>query len=146
MSYILVRRLANVRSEFGAAKAAIDYLEQNWGRIHTEVNFQDPELSEVRRASVNLEATYIIRLFSTFESVLREVLPPRLANTSDRRSAYELINRPASKWRVSAAVRDKAHSIREFRNAEVHQSGMDNQDVTFIDALAGLNRFLSWLP
>lgn len=111
-----------------------------------ELGSEKPELSEVRRASANLEATYIIRLFSTFESVLREVLPPRSLDTPDRRGAYELINRAASKWRVSAAVRGKAHSIREFRNAEVHQSGMDKQDITFADALAGLNRFLSWLP
>ena len=145
MSYILIRRLANVRSEFGAAKAAIDYLEKNWVRIHAEVG-ENPDLSEVRRASANLEATYLIRLFSTFESVLREVLPPRSLTTPDRRSAYKLINRAASKWRVSAAVRDKAHLIREFRNAEVHQSAMDKQDATFADALAGLNRFLSWLP
>ena len=41
MSYVLIRRLANVRSEFIAAKAAIDYLEKNWSRIHIEVGLQD---------------------------------------------------------------------------------------------------------
>ncbi len=145
MSYILIRRLASVRSEFEAAKAAIDYLEKNWSRIHTEAGFEDSELSEVRHASANLEATYVIRLFSMFESVLREVLPPRTLNSPDKRGAYELINRAASKWRVSAAVKDKAHLVRQFRNAEVHQSEID-KDVTFAEALAGLNRFLSWLP
>ena len=93
-----------------------------------------------------MEATYIVRLFPIFESILREVLPVRSSSSPDRRSVYDLINRAASKWRISTAVRDEAHRIREFRNLTIHQNNAATIPLLFADALAGLNRFLSWLP
>ena len=146
MSYILIQRLTKIRDEFEAARAAIDYLVEHWNRIDRELGSGNLEFFKVRRASANLEATYVIRLFSAFEGALREILPSRSLLVSDRRGAYELINRAASRWRVSATVKDNAHLVREFRNAEVHQSIVTEQDMTFMEALAGLNRFLSWAP
>ena len=146
MSYILIQRLAKIKGEFEAARTAVDYLAEHWSRIRGELSSKDLEFFEVRLVSANLEATYVIRLFSTFESALREALPTRSPFASDRRGAYESINRAASRWRVSVAIKDEAHLVREFRNAEVHQNIVSEQDMTFAVALAGLNRFLSWAP
>ena len=97
MSYILIQRLAKIRGEFEAARVAIDYLAEHWTRIDRELGSGNLDFFKVRQASANLEATYIIRLFSAFESTLREILPLRLPRVPDKRGAYELINRAASK-------------------------------------------------
>lgn len=103
-------------------------------------------MTDVRRAVSNLEATYIVRLFTTFESMLRNFLPRPHPNQPDRRSAYDLINRTASRLRIPAAVRDEVQQVREYRNRAVHEGGTAVTAILLADALAALNRFLSWLP
>jgi len=100
---------------------------------------------DLRKRS-NLEATYIVRLFTTFESMLRDFLPRPHPNQPDRRSAYDLINRAASRLQIPAVTKDEAQQVREYRNRAVHQGGTAVTALLFSDALAALNRFLSWLP
>lgn len=145
MSYLLIQRLGLLREEFDVAKASIDYLEHFWPRLHREPIFEALELDQVRSAGDHLEATYLVRLFSTFEAILREVLPYRSSLVPDQRSAYNLINRAASRWRLAAGVRDEVHRVREARNDAVHQN-QSELALSFAEALAILNRFLSWLP
>ena len=114
--------------------------------MQAEAEFENLKLFQVRQASTNLEATYIIRLFSTFEAVLREVLPQHSLNKVDKRSAYDLINRSASKWRIASSVRDEAHQVREFRNVFVHRNEVALPALSFAEALSRLNRFFAWLP
>lgn len=146
MSHSQIQQLILIKGEYKAAQASVDYTEREWSRLRWEQGFSRIEFPQVRQATANIEATYIVRLFSVFESVLRDVLPVRLSSSPDRRSVYDLINRAASKWRISAAVRDGAHRIREFRNLAVHQNFLEASLLLFADALAGLNHFLAWLP
>lgn len=138
-------KLVLIRGEFEAAQASVDYVEREWSRLHWKQSFDKVEFPQVREATTNSEATYIVRLFSVFESILRDALPVRIPGSLDRRSVYDLINRSASRWRISAAIRDDAHRIREFRNLTVHQNSADDPLVLFTDAIAALNRFLGWL-
>lgn len=146
MSHILTRRLAEVRSEFEVAKVSTEYLQSEWPRLHGQFPFESLELKEVRRIVSNLEATYIVRFFTTFESMLRDFLPCPSPNRPDKRSAYDLINRPASRLHIPAAIRDEAQQVREYRNQAVHQGGAATKVMLFADGMASLNRFLSWLP
>jgi len=146
VSHILIWRLAEVRSEFEVARASVEYLQGEWPRLHDDLYFKDLELKEVKRAVSNLEATYTVRLFTTFESMLRDFLPRPSPSRPDRRSAYDLINRTASRLHIPSLVRDEAHQVREYRNRTVHQGVAATKTVLFMDAMAVLNRFLSWLP
>ena len=146
MSHFQIQQLILIKGEYKAAQASVDYTEQEWSRLRWEQGFSRVEFSQVRQATANIEATYIVRSFSVFESILRDILPVRVSSSPDRRSVYDLINRAASRWRISAAVRDEAHRIREVRNLTVHQNNVGAALLLFADALAGLNRFLAWLP
>ena len=128
------------------AKASTEYLQGEWSRLHDYLYFKDLELKEVRRTVSNLEATYIVRLFTTFESMLRDFLPRPNPNRPDRRSAYDLINRAASRLHIPTAIRDEVQQVREYRNQAVHQGGAATKVLLFVDAMAALNHFLSWLP
>jgi len=146
VSHVLISRLAAVRGEYEVAKASIEYLQSEWPRLHSHPPFDDLRMVEVRRAASNLEATYIVRLFTAFEAMLRDFLPRLHPNQPDRRSAYDLIDRTASRLHIPAVVRDEAHQVRQYRNQAVHAGGMAMTALLFADALAALNRFLSWLP
>lgn len=146
MSYLQVQELARIENEFEAVKASVGYLERLWPGLINERDFRGLKFLQVQAAAANIEITYIVRPFSVFESILRDILPVRISGGPDRRSVYDLINRSASKWRISVAVRDEAHQIREFRNQFVHHNNVNTSPVLFADAVAALNRFLIWLP
>ncbi|MGI4790851.1 MAG: hypothetical protein ACRYFS_18625 [Janthinobacterium lividum] len=112
MSYLHAQQLGVIKSEFEAAKASINYLKRDWFRLQSEPDFSELKLAQVRQAALNLKATYIVRLFSVSEGVLRTVLPFRAFSGPDRRSVYDLINRVASSHHISVAVRDRAHQVR----------------------------------
>ncbi len=146
MSYILIQRLIAVRDEYNVARASVAYLKRLWPQLLTEADFRDLDLLQIKQAFANLEVTYTVRLFSTFEAVLRDSLPRRSVNSPDRRSAYDLINRSASKWRIAGSIKDDAHRVREIRNLFVHRNELVYPVVLFSEALAILSRFLAWLP
>lgn len=146
MSYVLIGRLAAVKREYEVTRASTRYLQAEWPRLHSSPAFDNFGMTEVRLAVDNLEATYIVRLFTAFESMLRDFLPRPHPHQPDRRSAYDLINRAASRLHIPAVVRDEAHQVRGYRNQAVHQGGTAVTALLFADALAALNRFLSWLP
>lgn len=146
MSDVLIRRLDGMRGEFEVAKASTQYLQSEWPRLHSHPAFKALAMTEVRQAVSNLEVTYIVRLFTTFASMLRDFLPRPHPNHPDRRGAYDLIDRTASRLHITTVVKEKAHQFREYRNHAVHEGETAMTAMLFADALATLNRFLSWLP
>ena len=143
MSHILIQQMVRIREELDVAKSTVDYLERLWPSLHDELAFEALQLAQVRMTALNLESTYIVRLFSAFEAVLRNVLPGK---QPDRRSAYNLISKAASKWHIPSSIVTKVDGIREFRNRYVHHAETDSSSITFSEALAALNHFLSRLP
>ena len=123
MSYEHIRRLNSVAEEYQAARMAVEYLEADWLRLHSHPSFTSLSLAQLKRSSAGLETTYLVRLFSVFEAILRDYLPRRFPARPDRRTVYELINKVASVHRISVPVRDGAQTARAF-----------------------LNTFLAWLP
>lgn len=146
MSHVLIRQLTGIRDEFEVARTSLNYLERGWDTLHTNTAFADIQKAQVRRTNANLEITYIARLFSEFEAILRSSRPLHSSTLPDRRSAYHLINQTASRLHIRADIRDQAHRVKEFRNHIVHQGSSAGMEISFSDALAALNRFLSWFP
>ncbi len=95
-------------------------------------------------AQNNLENTYIIRLFTLFEEELKQHLVETKQSVPYK--AVHLVNKVASKEHISNVVRDKAHTVRDYRNDVVHSPSAVAAAIDFTSALAALNTFLSWLP
>jgi hypothetical protein len=77
VSYRHVQRLTSIQTEFAAARAAIALLERAWTELVAAPEMRAVRLPHVRAAVRNLEATYIIRLFSEFEALLYDHLTVR---------------------------------------------------------------------
>jgi len=146
MSRVLIRSLAAIRQEFEASRAALSYAEQQWAQATGDVLLKGISKSQVAAALGKVEQTYLTRLFSEFEGMLRayldtrrEVVPPR---------AYDLINKAAKRQRANVpdGKRDAVHLVREYRNAIVHDQGSRAVAVGFDEALSALNQYLVSLP
>ena len=89
--------------------------------------------SQVNAALNKVEQTYLIRLFSEFEAMLK---------------AYALINKAAKRQRANVPdnKRDAVHLVREYRNVVVHAQGGGTAAVSFRQALSALNQYLVFLP
>lgn len=103
--------------------------------------WQGRKRSEAQHALHRLEATYIIRLFSEFEGILRDHWAlTRKARVPNR--VETLIDRLGSGRRF-AIERSKAHQVQYYRNALVHQDASSVTAITFGDARRALNRFIA---
>lgn len=102
--------------------------------------------SHVTTALGKVEQTYLTRLFSEFEGMLRAYLDKRRETVPPR--AYDLVNRVAKPQRANVPddKRIAVHRVREYRNAIVHDQGSGAVAVSFDQALSALNQYLVSLP
>src|SRR5438067_302796 len=119
MSHWLIQRLGAVSDEFEAARSALGLAVRLWPVVHREEEVSGQRLAAFRRAGDNVEATYVLRLFAEFESILRRQYPhsrprrrTRVPKTSD-----DLINRLAAHYRMPAGDVANVHRIRLFRHS-----------------------------
>ncbi len=150
MSEIYVRRLARVVREFDAACEALDYVQQNWQRQSVFLYVSRSGLPDLARAADNLESVYLLRLFSTFEGLLKEHLAehhPGITVPEDARAVW-LVDRAAQRQTppISAALRNRVHDVRRYRNHLTHPSGVPFPAIAIATALARLSRFADRLP
>lgn len=152
MSDLYVRRLERIREEHQAASGALAYVSVNWHRSNI-FNFSGLEtvgVEEVQRAADDLESTYFIRLFSTFEGILKEHMASKHPNlrVAEDVSAASLIDRVAKlqRPRIADALRERVQDVRRYRNFLVHPGGNLPPFVQFSEALARLTRFADKLP
>jgi hypothetical protein len=121
VSYLHVQRLASVRDEYAVVSAATTYLARVWHELGDAPEVSEVRFSQLRRAIVNLEATYVVRLFSEFEGILYYHLVVRYPGLRVPRTAEALISRVSLRERIPDPLRDAAQSVREYRNAIVHR-------------------------
>jgi hypothetical protein len=145
VSYRHVQRLASVGAEFEVAQVALSHLERSWHELGDLRAREGIGLGHVREAARNLEATYIIRLFSEFEGLLYRHLAATYPRLRVPRTAEALINRVALRERIPDAAREAVQTVREYRNSVVHREAAPVPAQTFQDASAALNRFLRLL-
>ncbi len=146
MSRQLVQNLASVRQEFRAARAALSYAEQQWAQATEDALLKGVSKRHVTAALGKVEQTYLIRLFSEFEGMLRTYLENR--NEPVPGKAFALVNKAAKPQRANVPdnKRIAVHRVREYRYAVVHDQGSGAVAVSFDQALSALNQYLVSLP
>lgn len=97
-------------------------------------------------ASSDLETTYVTRLFSQSESILRQYMRAQHPGRRLPQNVSTLINRIALLHSLPDDVRDGAHQVRIYRNSVVHADGATVAAITFRQSARYLNRFLNSLP
>lgn len=139
-AFTWMSRIKAVEREYGAIRFATD-------RVLLAVN-DDPSIlaGKVRRPDIataagHLEGTYIVRVFSEFETALQHF---RLAfHFRKPRGAEALVNRVRDRGRIPQPVADAVHRVREYRNVLVHERSTPVPSVTIREATSSLCTFLS---
>jgi hypothetical protein len=151
VSDIFGQWLRAVRYEYEAAREAIAYINRNWQKydIYGEIT-EGLTPQHFKNAAQNLEAIFIIRLFATFEGILKEHLAkshPHISVPEDVRAVW-LIDRSANLQNphIVTPLRNRVHDVRRYRNFLVHPGGVIANRIFFQDALASLAKFSDRLP
>jgi hypothetical protein len=133
-------RIKAVEREYGAIRFGID-------RLLLAAN-NDPAILEgqVRRpdiykASERLEGTYIVRVFSEFETALQHFI--RAFHIRKPGSTESLVNRVRDRGHVPQSITDAVHRVRDYRNVLVHERTEPAAPVTLREATSSLCTFLS---
>ncbi len=150
MSDALVRRLSRIRREYDATRDAAAYVLRNWQKQNIFDDIQGTSLEDLRRAAGNLDAVFVIRLFSTFEGILKEHLAqnhPTIRVPEEARSVW-LIDRVAQRQSlpISASLKSRVHEVRRYRNYLTHPSAGHPFETPFAMALFRLSKFVERLP
>ena len=150
MSQQYLRRLNQVKSDFDAADDALSYVSRNWDKNNISQEVSRSKLADFRKAQVGLETMFFIRLFATFEGILKQHLVERhstLTLPEDPKAVW-LIDRVGNlqRPRITLPLRVRVHDVRCYRNYLVHSGRHWMPQIVFIDALTGLGRFVSHLP
>lgn len=135
-------RIKAVEREFAAMRQAADRFRK--------ATMDDPTIlpgnlrhSDVVVASRNLEGTYVIRLFAEFETGARQYWN---ANWDTDPKTVDLVNGLATRCRIPDPQRDNAHSVRDYRNAMLHEREITPGELSISVARSHLCRFFSFLP
>ncbi len=150
MSDHYVRLLRRVRDEHDAVDASLRYVQDQWRRQNLSLAIKQATPEDLQRAIDDLGMTFFIRLFSTFEGMLRQHMEQHHPNVSvkeDARAVW-LIDRVAQLQSpaISAPLRERVHEVRRYRNFLVHPGAGAPPLVDFTDALARLSKFVDYLP
>jgi len=138
------RRIKSVDREYAASRLAIDRLLVD-AADDPNIIKEQLQVREIKTASDELEATYIVRLFSEFETSLRAYWRS-VRHTRPPRQARNLVDGVAVRARVPYEFVANAHSVREYRNLIVHEEAEAADPVTILVARRYLCRFLARLP
>jgi hypothetical protein len=129
-----------VEREFLVARKAVDDFLAAIRSGATDRLPPNTKLRDVEAMSDALENTYLIRLFSAFESGLRSywasirgTIPP----------AEPLIDSIAAKRAVPDDRRDQVHEVREYRNNLVHEN---DEEVSSVALAVARGRLCTFSP
>ena len=116
---------------------------------------ENPRLSDVasavtvtphtlRRCAVNLEFTFVLRLFGEFEAILRDYWAVGIGRMTEP-DMQPLIDSIARRRNMDATTLDAAHDVRRYRNEIIHENLRDAR-LDFARCTRGVARYVSWLP
>lgn len=137
-------KIKEAEREYQAAQFAVDLAKTGAYQL-PHICGGGAEMRDLRRAAEMLEGTYVIRLFAEFESALR------LYFRSSRRrrppsKTEDLLNSIASRRSMPDERLRKAHEVRLYRNALVHERVAAVRPMTIAAVRGELCRFLAFLP
>lgn len=126
-----------------AAKAATAYFYGVCRKNPNIISGRLFRLRDIKNCNEDIEDTYLVRLFALFEVTLRNFLEKSLRRKS-KPDVSALINRVASRQRVQEDIRQKVHTVRDYRNSLVHAGKATPMSLR--EARRYLNQFLANLP
>lgn len=140
----VLNQVKRVELEYGATRFAVDRL---LGDIRSDSSWLPEEIKvkNIQIASSRLEATYFIRLFAEFESVLRRFWMETLTTAPPSRTR-DVVDSLGARKTVPAGLILQVHAVREYRNQLVHHGGSTLAAVSLATARSHLCRFISYLP
>jgi hypothetical protein len=135
-----MQRIKEVEREYGAIRFGTD-------RLLVAVN-DDPSILEgllkrpdITKASSRLEGTYLVRVFTEFETALQHFI--RVFHIRKPKGTEPLVNRVRDRGHIPQADTDAVHRVREYRNVLVHERTRPVSPVTIREATRFLCTFLS---
>lgn len=135
-------RIKAVEREYVAMRQAADRLLEAASADPT-ILLENLRHREIVRASLNLEGTYVVRLFAEFESGARQYWR---ANWATDPKAVDLLDGLAARCGIPDTQRDNAHRVRDYRNSLVHEREEKTDRLPIALARGYLCRFFSFLP
>lgn len=140
--------IKDVENEYRAARIAIDQLGAALTSQSGLLKKHGVAQAHFRKADANLEGTYLVRLFASFEAALRSYDQADHNDPERRENAAVLIDTIGGRHGqgISDDVRKGAHAVRRVRNFWAHESGVNPGPMTIADARRRLQKYLSWLP
>jgi hypothetical protein len=138
--------IRGAEDEYRAAVLALDRLQSEVTHDVTTLAAADVAPRDIVACARNLERTYVIRVYASFEAALRDYWQsPRGCRRSTEPPAGRLIQSIAARRRVDAATVQRANEVREYRNDLVH-GGSPALRLTLQECRSFLCRFVSYLP
>lgn len=142
------QHIKDVEGEYNAARIAVDWLKAQVASTPEILKREDGTRAYLRETELNLEGTYIVRLFAAFEAALRSYDRARHNDPNRDQTASVLIDTIGGRrgQGISTAVRDGAHAVRVVRNYWAHENDEMPAPMNMAEARARLQTYLSWLP
>ena len=139
----VVLRIGAVEGEHRAAALAVRDLLVRSADDPTVLGSGEVTHADLRACRMNLEQTYLVRMFAVFEEALRDVR--RIVyGRSGAIHAYSLLQQCASRQHARVDDLDNAHLVREYRNTIVH--GGEAAPVPLPQARQWPCKFFGWMP
>ncbi len=142
-------RIKAIEGEFKAAKLAVLRLKHQLDEVPNILG-SDVSRAHVNNATINIEGTYIVRLFAVFEATLKSYDRARHKDPTRKNDAAVLIDSTGGRrgQGISASIRKAAHLVRELRNDWAHENNRLPIELAMplAEARAKLQNYLSWLP
>jgi hypothetical protein len=139
--------LLRVLDEMEAARFALSVVLRDW-HLHLAAapSPSGRALSHgvLRRCLDNLEITYILRLFGTWEAILRDYWLHGLGRETDP-DLRPLVDSLAGRHAVDPGTLATVHDLRGFRNEIVHEN-LQVLRYDYSQVARGLSTFISYLP
>ncbi len=153
MSRSYKQELELVQKEYEAAKFALSHIVGSWNTAVIIQEAQGRSREDFRRAVVHLEVTYIIRLFATFEGLLKQYLATHhkevtLPGQPNKIPVGWYVNRVSQLQdpQISAHLIGGVEAVRNCRNDLMHTGRATAPIVPIEEALLSLAKYLDKLP
>jgi hypothetical protein len=140
--------IKDVEDEYRAARFALNELSAALERQSGLLKKGGLVRAHLRKAHANLEGTYLVRLFASFEAALRSYDRVRHNDPERHENASVLIDTIGGRrgQGISDADRAGAHAVRRVRNYWAHEDDASTESMTIAAARGRLQKYLSWLP
>jgi hypothetical protein len=138
-TFAWLMRLKSIEREYTATRLAIDRLKQHT-MGNPDILVENLKFGDIKGAADRLENTFVVRIFSEFESALKHFL--RAQGVGIPRSVKGRVNNVKALMRIPKDDTKLVHRVRINRNNIVHDSNTIVESVTMRDSTKFLCTFL----